>query len=61
MPVSNTKLARVKKGLTQTQAAKALGISQGFLSLIENQQKYADRSILIKMMTLYEVKYEDII
>lgn len=61
MTVSNIKLARVKKGMTQTEAAKALGISQGFLSLIENKQKSVDMEILIRMATLYDAKYDEII
>lgn len=61
MTVSNIKLARVKKGMTQTEAAKALDISQGFLSLIENKQKSVDMEILIRMATLYDAKYDEII
>lgn len=52
------KEAREKKGLTQVQAAKILGISNGTLSGYERNYRDPDTNILEKMAELYEVKVD---
>lgn len=52
------KEARENKGLTQIQAAKILGISNGTLSGYERNYRDPDTHILEKMAELYEVKVD---
>ncbi len=47
-------MQRDKKGLTQTEAAKLLGISRSSLSAYENDRNKVPLSVFIKMAYLYE-------
>ena len=55
------KAARVNAGLTQKDAAKALGISKGTLSGYEAGKVIPKMDIAKKMATLYGVTNNDII
>lgn len=49
------KQARVKRGLTQTQAGDAVGISYGTLSGYERDYRNPDHETLLKLSELYQV------
>lgn len=53
------KAARVNKGLTQKEAAKALGISVDTLGQYERGNTYPDVPCIKKMELLYGVTYND--
>lgn len=55
------KAARVNKGLTQEQAAKALDISTESLSNYERGKSFPRVSLIKRMEDLYELSYNDII
>ena len=55
------KAARVNKGLTQTEAAKLLGVSETTLMGWEKQKRMPRADDIQKLLKLYEVKYEDVI
>ena len=55
------KAARANKGLTQSQAAKELGISKATLSLYERGFSFPRDRVIKKMIKLYEVNYDEII
>jgi len=48
------RLARMKKGLTQKQAAELLKISSAYLCKIEKKQDSPSLEVLVKMRRLYE-------
>lgn len=60
MPIT-LKAARINKGYSQEDAAKAIGVSSDTLSNYERGKSYPDVPILKKIEELYEIKYEDII
>ena len=60
MPIT-LKAARINKGYSQEDAAKAIGVSSDTLSNYERGKSYPDIPILKKIEELYEIKYEDII
>lgn len=47
--------ARLKRGLTQTQAGEAVGISYGTLSGYERDYRNPDHETLLKLSELYQV------
>lgn len=53
--------ARIAWNLTQTEAAKRLGITQPKLSQIENSARRIEPELLLAMTKLYRVKIEWII
>lgn len=54
------KAIRVNKGLSQEEAAKAIGISEDTLSNYERGKTYPDIPILKKIEKVYETSYENI-
>lgn len=52
--------ARLKRKITQVQAAEAAGISQPFLSAIENGKKTACTRQIICLIKFYEIPYEEV-
>ncbi len=52
---------RVKRGFTQTEAAKKLRISQGSLSAYELGKRQPDRDTLIKLADFYKVSTDTIL
>ena len=54
------KAARVNKGLTQKEAAAALGIAASTLVKYEAGTTFPDVQVIRKMEELYEVSYNDI-
>ena len=55
------KAARVNAGLTQKEAARALGIGQQTLSNYENGVSYPDVPIIKRLEDLYGVEYKNLI
>jgi transcriptional regulator with XRE-family HTH domain len=55
------KAARVNRGLTQTEAARLIGISKTTLCKWENYQTYPTVEHLPAIEKAYDVKYDDII
>lgn len=55
------KAARINKGLTQQQAAKAIGIGVDTLSNYERGKTYPDIITLKKIEEAYEIEYKNII
>ena len=55
------KALRINNNLTQFEAAKQLGISESTLNNYENFKSYPDIPTIEKILTLYKVKYDDII
>lgn len=55
------KAARVNAGLTQAEAAKAMGVSPDMVSNWERYITFPDVSQLPKIESVYGVKYDDII
>lgn len=55
------KAARINKGLTQQQAAHAIGIGVDTLSNYERGKTYPDVVILKKIEEVYEIEYNNII
>lgn len=54
------KAARVNRGLSQSEAAEKLEISQKTLSGYENGRAFPDVPTIQKILDLYEVGYDDI-
>ena len=54
------KAIRVNKGLSQEDAAKAIGISEDTLSNYERGKTYPDIPVLKKIEEVYETSYENI-
>jgi transcriptional regulator with XRE-family HTH domain len=44
---------RNKASITQTQLAKAAGVSQAYISSLENGEDYASRELVGKFMTIF--------
>lgn len=57
----NLKALRINNNLTQLEAAKQLGISESTLNNYENFKSYPDVPVIEKILTLYKVKYDDIL
>lgn len=55
------KAARVNAGLTQTEAAKSLGISKGTLANYEKYRTSPDVIMAEKIAALYQMSVNDII
>ncbi len=55
------KAARINKELTQTEAAKKLGISVDTLSNYERGKSFPDVPVIQKMEDLYGVSYNNLI
>ena len=55
------KAARINKGLTQREAAQALGISDASLRSYEKGKTFPKISIIQKMEELYGVTYSELI
>lgn len=53
--LNNLKAARKAKGMTQTEVAKAIGLTQNGYSYWENGKAKIDKDQLIKLATLFEV------
>ncbi|WP_295209962.1 helix-turn-helix transcriptional regulator [Ruminococcus sp.] len=53
--------ARRKKGLTQREAAKAVGTSQSCISAIEHGRKQGSLNIVVELIKLYGVSYEAVL
>lgn len=51
---------RNKKGLTQKQASKILGINTDYLSMLENKNRNPSDKLKKKMAKLYDVSISDI-
>lgn len=51
---------RNKKGLTQEQTSKILGITKEYLSMLENGDRNPSDSLKKKMIKLYDCSIEDI-
>lgn len=54
------KYLRITKGMTQEDCSKALGLSQTFISQLENGVRNPSHKLIEKMAILYEVKVSDI-
>lgn len=54
------KAARVNRGLSQSEAAEKLEISQKTLSGYENGRAFPDVPMIDKILKLYNLKYDDI-
>lgn len=55
------KALRVNKQLTQAEASKKLGISEYTLNNYENFKSYPDVPIILKILSLYKVDFDDVI
>lgn len=55
------KALRINSNLTQLEASKKLGISEGTLNNYENYKSFPDIPTVEKILKLYEVTYDDII
>lgn len=55
------KALRINNNLTQLEASKQLGISEGTLNNYENFKSFPDVPTINKILELYKVKYDDII
>ena len=55
------KALRVNKGLTQKQAADAIGVSLGTLGAWERGLSFPDAIKIAKIETIYDTTYADII
>lgn len=55
------KEARIRKGYTQPEAARRIGISQDTLSLYERGKTYPTVPVLKKIEEVYGVGYHDLI
>ncbi|WP_333595121.1 helix-turn-helix transcriptional regulator [Anaerospora hongkongensis] len=53
--ITELKIQRLQKGLTQKEAADHLGISRGYLSQLENKQAVLSDELLVKIAKLYGV------
>lgn len=56
--MNNLKLARRAKGLTQTEVARAIGLTQNGYSYWENGKAKIDRDQLLKLAALFEVSVD---
>ncbi|HMM21829.1 MAG TPA: helix-turn-helix transcriptional regulator [Selenomonadales bacterium] len=61
MKITKRKLCRLQEGLSQDEAAKELGISQSYLSLIELNRVPVDQEFLQCMAKLYNCNLQDVI
>jgi len=60
-PMLNLKIMRIRKGMTQQELAKKVGISQNALSLYEVGGRFPRRGILDKLAEILECDIRDII
>lgn len=61
LPRMTLKAARINKGMTQAEAAKALGVSVDTLGNYERGKSYPDVRVLRKIEEVYEVEYDSLI
>ena len=61
MDISRLKKLRVKKGLSQQQLAKALGVSTSAIGMYELGQRKPDHDLLIKMSRFFDVSVDYLI
>jgi len=60
MKITELKIQRLQKGLTQKEAADQLDISRGYLSQIENKQAVLTDELLLKIAKLYDVSVKEL-
>jgi len=60
MTLTKMKFARLQAGLTQDDAAGKLGVSQSYLSLLENKQVIPNIALIQTMATLYDCEESDL-
>lgn len=60
-PMLNLKIMRIRKGMTQTELANKVGISQNSLSLYETGLRFPRRMILEKLAEILECDIRDIV
>lgn len=60
-PMLNLKLMRIKKGLTQTELARQIGISQNSLSFYEIGKRSPRKNVLVKLAEALDCEIKDII
>ena len=58
---SRLKAVRKKKSFTQKQTADALGVTQSYLSAVENGKKLFSTGFIIELIKFYGVPYERLI
>ena len=51
---------RLKSGLTQTEVSKKLGVSNTTVSMWETGKSYPRPDTLMKLLSLYQCKFEDL-
>ena len=61
MVLSNLKLIRLQKGITQLDVAKALQIDQTYLSKLENKHEVLTDELLKKLAEYYGVEQKELI
>lgn len=57
----NLKIARIKKGFTQEEVCKSVGIGRTTLSQLEQGKKDPKLSVLIKLSKVLDVTVEELI
>lgn len=57
----NLKIMRIRKGMTQTELANKVGVSQNSLSLYETGLRFPRRMILEKLAEILECDIRDIV
>lgn len=55
------KAARVNKHLSQSEAAKKIGVSKSMLSKWENGKAFPSTKRIPQILSAYEVRYDDLI
>ncbi len=60
-PMLNLKIMRIRKGMTQTELANKVGVSQNALSLYETGLRFPRRMILEKLAEILECDIRDIV
>ena len=56
----NLRRIRISKGLTQEQSAKAVGITQSYLSEIERGRKTSAMVYILRLINFYQTDYESV-
>ncbi len=60
-PMIELKIMRIKRGLTQADLAKKVGVSQNTISMYETGERFPHRSNLEKIAAALECEVRDII
>ena len=55
---SKLKAVRKSKGLTQKQVSEALGVTQSYLSAVENGKKLFTTGFIVELIQYYQIPYE---